>query len=239
MRLDLALVAQGKARSRSHARQLVDAGKVRIPGMGVVKASTQVGEDHQILVEQDHYVSRGAHKLLGALEDSGVRVPSRVLDAGASTGGFTQVLLERGAEVVYAVDVGHDQLAPILRGDPRVRVIEGLNLRDLRLAHMDSKPVEMVVGDVSFISLTLLLEPLLSVLAPDGLALLLVKPQFEVGRGGVDSHGVVRDHARHLEAIDMVVDKAQSLGWVERWRRESLLVGEHGNRETFCLFAQT
>lgn len=188
------------------------------------------------LAGADHYVSRAAHKLAGALAASGIPVPPRVLDAGASTGGFTQVLLESGAERVYAVDVGHDQLVPVLREDPRVVVRERLNLRDLCLADLEDEPVDLVVGDVSFISLTLLLEPLFSVLRPDGTALLLVKPQFEVGRAGLDDRGVVREEALRERAVASVVEAAAALGRAVAWRGESGLPGESGNREHFVHF---
>ena len=196
-------------------------------------AQPVVSHDAIELSGGDHYVSRAAHKLVGALTGSGVAIPARVLDAGASTGGFTQVLLEAGAEVVYAVDVGHGQLVAELRSDPRVIVRERLNLRELTLEHTDGEPVDLVVGDVSFISLRLLLAPLFGVLAPTGCALLLVKPQFEVGRGGLDDHGVVRDPVRRARAVADIVDAAAGLGWQVAWQGESELSGESGNVEYF------
>ncbi len=236
MRLDLALVDRGLARSRSHARQLIDAGAVALDGGRPGKPSTQVTPDTAIQVVEDPYVSRAAHKLIHALDASGLRVPDRVLDAGASTGGFTQVLLERGAKRVYAVDVGHGQMAASVRGDPRVVNREGLNLRELTLADVDGQAVDLAVADVSFISLTLVLAPILSVLAADGQALLLVKPQFEVGRAGLDSHGVVRDESVRRQAVAAVVGRAAALGWDLVWQSESGLPGQDGNREIFCLF---
>lgn len=233
MRLDLALVRRGIARSRGHAAALIGEGKVLIDGVPATKASQPVTDDQELSADVDPWVSRAAHKLLGALDATGIDVHGRVLDAGASTGGFTQVCLERGADLVYAVDVGHDQLAPEVRGDPRVRVAEGLNLRDLTLDDVDGRPVDLIVGDVSFISLTLLLEPLLGVLADDGEALLLVKPQFEVGKGRLGAGGVVRDPRLRRRAVDAVVAKAADLGWVERWRGESPLPGSAGNVEFF------
>ena len=233
MRLDLALVERGLARSRSHARQLIDAGHVRVGGGLARKASLGVGDDDAIEVDADRYVSRGADKLLGALADSQTRVPARVLDAGASTGGFTQVVLEAGARRVYAVDVGHGQLAAALRSDPRVVVWERTNLRDLTLDHMEGEPVGLVVADVSFISLRLLLRPLLGVLAEDGVGLLLVKPQFEVGRKGLDGHGVVRDLGLRREAVDGVCAESEMLGWRTLWVGPSRLAGAHGNEEFF------
>ncbi|MEO7588633.1 MAG: TlyA family RNA methyltransferase [Arachnia sp.] len=229
----MALVARGLARSRTHAATLVREGKVSVDGLVVTKPSLPVTAGSAIHADTDRWVSRAAHKLLGALDDSGTLVGPRVLDAGASTGGFTQVCLERGAVRVFAVDVGHDQLVPELRDDPRVVVREGLNLRHLVLDDLDGQPVDLVVGDVSFISLTLVLGPLLSVLRPGGCALLLVKPQFEVGRELLGAGGVVRDPALQRAAVDTVVDTASALGWRCDWRAESALPGTAGNVEFF------
>ncbi len=234
MRLDRALVEAGLARSRAQASEAVREGRVRVNDVVAARPSRLVVESDRLhLAGADPYVSRAAHKLLGALAASGVRVPERTLDAGASTGGFTQVLLEAGARKVYAVDVGHGQLVAELRADPRVAVRERLNLRDLTLEHLDGEPVDLVVGDVSFISLTLLLGPLFAVLSAEGEALLLVKPQFEVGRGGLDDHGVVRDPARRAEAVRAVVAEAARLGRRLAWQGPSELAGESGNQEYF------
>ncbi len=233
MRLDAALVARGLARSRKQAAELIGRGAVTVNGRVAAKASLPVSETDAVGAASDPYVSRAAHKLLGVLDQTGTRLGGRALDAGASTGGFTQVLLERGCRAVYAVDVGHGQLAPVLRDDPRVVVHEGLNLRDLTLAHLGGEPVDVVVADVSFISLTLLVGPLLAVLRPDGVALLMVKPQFEVGRGRLDAHGVVTDPVLWAEAVDGVVAAAGALGWRCDWRGETALPGTTGNREFF------
>lgn len=236
MRCDLALVERGLARSRSHARQLIEAERVGIEGISCVKPSTQVDAGTVIDVHEDPYVSRAAHKLIHALDGCGMTVSGRVLDAGASTGGFTQVLLERGASTVYAVDVGHDQMAEAVRLDPRVVVEEGVNLRDLTLGHVGGEPVGLAVADVSFISLRLVLDRIFSVLRDDGHALVLVKPQFEVGRAGLDSHGVVVDERTRIQAVQSVVDRARELGWSLAWSAPSALTGEKGNQEVFCLF---
>ncbi|MCA0296814.1 MAG: TlyA family RNA methyltransferase [Actinobacteria bacterium] len=234
MRLDRALVEAGLARSRAQASDAIREGRVRVNGASAGRPAQPVAAADRLELDgADHYVSRAAHKLLGALAASGVRVPPRVLDAGASTGGFTQVLLEAGAERVYAVDVGHGQLVDALRDDPRVAVRERLNLRDLTHADLDGAPVDLVVGDVSFISLTLLLEPLFGVLTDPGEALLLVKPQFEVGRGGLDDHGVVRDPARQAAAVADVVAAAERYGRRLAWQGASALPGESGNQEYF------
>jgi len=199
----------------------------------VRKAAFEVEEASDLSVEADDWVSRAAHKLIGALDQSGLSVPPRVLDAGASTGGFTQVLLHRGARRVYAFDVGHDQLVPLLRDDPRVVVREGLNIRDLVLADVEGEPVDLVVADVSFISLTLLLGPLFGVLSREGVALLMVKPQFEVGREALGSGGVVRDEGSRLAAVQAVIASASALGWRPTWQAPSQLPGPAGNREYF------
>ena len=233
MRLDIALVERGLARSRTQAAALIRAGHVTVDGRTITKPSWPVTDGQTIAAEAEKWVSRAAHKLIGALDDSGVPVPRRVLDAGASTGGFTQVCLERGAEAVYAIDVGHGQLADVIREDPRVHVHEGLNLRDLTLEDLDGQPVDLIVGDVSFISLTILLPRLLGVLNSDGEALLLVKPQFEVGRERLGRGGIVHDPRLRRKAVDGVVAAAAELGWRERWRGESRLPGTSGNVEFF------
>ncbi len=240
MRLDRALVESGWFGSRAQAQDAIRAGRVRVDDQVVTKASTPVTTESRLSVSGDrHWVSRAANKLLGALAGSGIQVPARVLDAGASTGGFTQVVLEAGAQQVYAVDVGHGQLVEALRTDPRVVVRERLNLRDLTLADLDGQRVGLVVADVSFISLTLILEPLLATLEPDGHALLLVKPQFEVGRAGLDDRGVVRDPRLRARALDAVIAAAADLGWTPRWQAESVLPGESGNVEFFIDLVHT
>lgn len=223
----------GLARSRSHAHELVRSGRVRVDGQVVTRPATTVGIDSALDVRGEEWVGRAAHKLLGALEDLPVPIPERALDIGASTGGFTQVLLTRGARQVYAVDVGHDQLAPSLRSDPRVHALEGLNAKDLALEHLDGEPVGLVVADVSFISLTHLLPALTAVAAPDAQALLMVKPQFEVGRGGLDRKGVVRDETARQAAVDVVAQAALDLGWQVTGRAPSRLPGPAGNVEYF------
>lgn len=232
-RLDVALVARGLARSRTAAQAAIAAGTVTINQVRATRAAQPVTAADVLSAQPDPWVSRAAHKLLGALDDSGTAVGGRVLDAGASTGGFTQVCLHRGAERVYAIDVGHGQLVPELRDDPRVVVWERTNLRDLSLDHVEGRPVELVVADVSFISLELLLPGLLAVLAAEGCALLLVKPQFEVGRGGLDDRGVVRDPARRAEAVRRIGEAAAGHGRPAVWTGPSRLPGENGNQEFF------
>ena len=237
-RLDLELVARGLARSRTQAAALISAGRVTVDGTIVRRAATVVAPAAVIQAQSDPYVSRGAHKLIGALDDLGLAVPARALDAGASTGGFTQVLLERGCAEVVAVDVGRGQLAEPLRSDPRVRLLEQTNLRDLTLAHVGERPVDLVVADVSFISLTLLLRPLTAVTAPDGLLLLLVKPQFEVGRERLGPGGLVREEHLRRTAVDGVAAAAEGLGWAARATVASRVVGGSGNQEYFLLLGR-
>lgn len=248
-RTDTELVRRGLARSRRQAVALIDAGRVRMGGRLVTKPSTPVpdGTPVTVLADPDDpgYASRAGGKLAGALDaladDAAGRGLLRAvdggwcLDVGASTGGFTDVLLRRGARHVVALDVGHDQLVPTLREDARVTVVEGFNLRDLTPADLDRAP-DVVVGDLSFISLTLVLGPLADVLSPRGHALLLVKPQFEVGRERLGSGGVVRDPGQHVEAVLSVVRAAAGHGLRACAVVPSPLPGPSGNREYFCWF---
>jgi 23S rRNA (cytidine1920-2'-O)/16S rRNA (cytidine1409-2'-O)-methyltransferase len=236
-RLDVELVERGLARSRSHAQQQIGAGQVRVNGTVVSRPAEKVGPEDVLLSGSDPYVSRAAHKLLGALDDLEVTVSGRALDAGASTGGFTQVLLERGCSTVYAVDVGTAQLASSLRTDPRVVAWDQTNLRDLELRHVGGRPVDLVVADVSFISLLLLMERLFAVTAPAGRALLMVKPQFEVGRELLGKGGVVRSPALHRQVIARIVEAAGQLGWHAQRVARSRWPGPAGNVEYFVLFA--
>jgi 23S rRNA (cytidine1920-2'-O)/16S rRNA (cytidine1409-2'-O)-methyltransferase len=232
-RLDRELVARGLARSRGHARAMVTDGQVSVDGRVVVKAAEPVAPTTVIEAVGDGYVSRAAHKLSGALDDLGLVVRGRALDAGSSTGGFTQVLLERGCSQVTCVDVGTDQLAASLRADPRVRVWEQTNLRDLTLAHVDGEPVDLTVADVSFISLTMIISRLLAVTAPTGSVLAMVKPQFEVGRKRLGKGGVVRDPELHRQAVVAVLASAAGHDWQPRAAVPSRLLGPAGNREFF------
>lgn len=238
-RLDVELVARGFARSRSHAQSMISSSLVQVNEQIVTRASERVVPNDRVSVNRDHYVSRAAHKLLGALDDLGLSVSGRALDAGASTGGFTQVLLERGCTEVIAIDVGTDQLATSLRDDDRVRLWERTNLRDLDLRHVDGRPVDLVVADVSFISLLMILDPLLSVTRPDGRLLLMIKPQFEVGRAALGKGGVVRSESLRQQAVDNVSMAAAERGWPTRAVVPSRLPGPSGNVEFFALLART
>ncbi|WP_298228585.1 TlyA family RNA methyltransferase [Gryllotalpicola sp.] len=236
-RLDAALVARGLVPSRTRATRLIGEGRVSVDGRTVLKASAPVDESADVRVaELDHYVSRGAHKLIAALDAFGIGATGRLaLDAGASTGGFTQVLLERGARRVLAIDVGHGQLANPLRLDPRVVNIEGVNLRALtpaQLAHLAKSPErpDLVAADLSFISLTQVLSALVESAAPGSDFVLLVKPQFEVGRQGV-REGIVRDGGLRADAVANVLWAGHDLGLRVAGLIPSPLVGTHGNRE--------
>ncbi|RZS66649.1 23S rRNA (cytidine1920-2'-O)/16S rRNA (cytidine1409-2'-O)-methyltransferase [Agromyces ramosus] len=236
-RLDAALAARGLARSRTHAATLIAAGVVTVDGRPVVKPALKVAESAMLEVAaSDHYVSRAAHKLLAALDEFAVDPAGRVvLDAGASTGGFSQVLLERGARTVLAVDVGHGQLAPELHDAPGLVLVEGCNVRNLDrdvLAELTgvAEPPSLVTADLSFISLTTVLPALRATAADDAEFVLLVKPQFEVGRGGV-REGVVRSAALRSEAVANVLWAAFDLGLGTAGVLSSPIAGSHGNHE--------
>ncbi len=240
LRLDAELVRRGLARSREHASELIAAQRVLVAGAVATKPATGVTTDVALVVKDDpgrpDFVSRGGHKLDGALaafEPAGLSVAGRrCLDAGASTGGFTDVLLRRGAREVVAVDVGYGQLAWSLRQDDRVAVHDRTNIRDLDVATIGG-PVEVVVGDLSFISLRLVLDALLGVTEPDGDLALMVKPQFEVGKDLVGKGGVVRDLALRTRAVADVAAAAAERGWGARAVTTSPLPGPSGNVEFF------
>ena len=240
LRLDAELVRRRLARSREHASELIAQGRVKVGGVQATKPATGVTTDVAIVVatdpERPDYVSRGGHKLAGALVafgPQGFRVAGRrCLDAGASTGGFTDVLLRHDAREVVAVDVGYGQLAWKLRQDQRVVVHDRTNIRDLTPALIGG-PVEVVVGDLSFISLELVLDALLGVVVPDADLALMVKPQFEVGRERVGKGGVVRDPALRAEAVTTVARAAAMRGWGARLVATSPLPGPSGNVEFF------
>lgn len=239
IRVDAELVRRNLAPSRQHARELIAAGKVLLDGEAVRKAARQMDPAQPLLVvesEREDYVSRGAWKLIGALDLLGEDGPAvegvRCLDAGASTGGFTDVLLRRGAAHVVAVDVGYGQIAWRLREDPRVTVVERTNVRTLDPALVAPAP-GLVVGDLSFISLTLVIPALVRTADPRADFLLLVKPQFEVGKERLGSGGVVRDTSLHAWAMRKVADCAAANGLSVAGAAPSPLPGPAGNVEYF------
>jgi 23S rRNA (cytidine1920-2'-O)/16S rRNA (cytidine1409-2'-O)-methyltransferase len=242
-RLDAELTRRGLARSREHAVALISAGRVEVRGVVARKPASGVGADTPVRVLPDdadpNYVSRGGFKLAGALAAfAAVTVAGRrCLDAGASTGGFTDVLLRAGAAEVVAVDVGYGQLAWRIRTDERVRVLDRTNVRLLEPAHIGG-PVALTVADLSFISLRLVLPALTACTAPDGDLLPMVKPQFEVGRERLGSGGVVRDPALRAEAVLSVASAAERLGWATAGVCVSRLPGPSGNVEFFLWLRQ-
>ena len=241
LRLDAELVRRGLARSREHASTLIADGHVSVAGLRASKPATGVTTDQPIVVssdgEADSYASRGGHKLAGALAafgPEGLEVAGRrCLDAGASTGGFTDVLLRAGAAHVVAVDVGYGQLAWTLQSDERVTVKDRTNVRELTLEAIDGEPVDLVVGDLSFIPLGLVLPALVRCVRPDADLVMMVKPQFEVGKERLGSGGVVRSPELRAEAVRAVAGKAWQLGLGVRGVTASPLPGPSGNVEYF------
>lgn len=230
-RLDHYLVEQGLCPTRSRAREAILRGAVSIDGVTVRRAGQRVTPGARVAAEVDPYVSRAAHKLVAALDHFGIEVAGvSALDVGASTGGFTEVLLRRGAAHVIALDVGHGQLSPAVAADPRVRVMEGVNARHLAPGDLPFSP-DIVVADVSFISLTLALPPALAAAAPGAQAVALVKPQFEVGPAHVGKGGIVRNEAAARNAVARVADMLETAGFRPEPAVPSPIPGGDGNRE--------
>ncbi|WP_424464523.1 TlyA family RNA methyltransferase [Pseudoclavibacter helvolus] len=248
-RLDTELTRRGLARSRTAAARLIESGLVSVNGVIASKTGIRVASsDHLAVAGGDDYVSRAAHKLVAGLDAVPALDPTgRVaLDVGASTGGFTQVLLARGARHVIALDVGHDQLAPAVRGDTRVTNLEGVNARFVDAPQLDellaaaaspvrSVDIDLVVGDLSFISLTKVIAPIMAMAPGIVDAVLLIKPQFEVGRTGVKG-GIVHDRRLVAPAIERVLVEAASCGLELVSLRPSPIVGTHGNSEFVAVF---
>ncbi|MFM8205341.1 MAG: TlyA family RNA methyltransferase [Actinomycetales bacterium] len=235
-RLDLELVKRGLARSRESAQLLIESGVVIVKGIPAIKSSTQVNPDDSIHIskEKESFVSRGGQKLFGALRAfPDIEIEGKVaLDAGASTGGFTDVLLREGAAKVIAVDVGYGQLAWNLQKDQRVLMIDRKNIKDLQLSEI-GEPVDLVVADLSFISLRSVLKSLISLGKPFADFLLMVKPQFEVGKEKVGAGGVVRDPVLRFDAVKSVADAAFLLGFGVKGVVASSVPGPSGNVEYF------
>jgi 23S rRNA (cytidine1920-2'-O)/16S rRNA (cytidine1409-2'-O)-methyltransferase len=237
-RLDVLVVERGLAASRERARALILAGQVRVDGLPASKAGHPTRLDADIsLVEPDHpYVSRGGVKLAHALDAFAVDPAGRLaLDVGASTGGFTDVLLRRGASRVVALDVGHGQLDWRIRSDPRVAVIERVNARTLTPDELpaDARAFDLLVMDVSFISARQVLPAIAPLLSSGGDAIVLVKPQFEAGRDEVGKGGLVKDAAVHARVVEEVAAAASALGLSRVATIESPITGTEGNREFF------
>lgn len=237
-RLDLALAARGQAPSRSDARAAIEAGCVKVNGVVVRKPAALVGEADTIETERPHpWVGRGGVKLAGALQAFGLDPAGCIcLDIGASTGGFTDVLVSYGAQRVYAVDVGRGQLHPRLAADPRVICLEGRDMRSITQGDIP-EAVEFVVADVSFIGLAKALMGLSNLCVSGARLIALVKPQFEVGPKRVGKGGLVRDPGVRLEALAQVERDLYDLGWMVQERMDSPIVGGDGNRE-FLIWAK-
>jgi 23S rRNA (cytidine1920-2'-O)/16S rRNA (cytidine1409-2'-O)-methyltransferase len=233
-RIDTLLVERGLFASRERAQRAIMAGEVRVGDHAVKKASEVFEPDAPVSVaDRPQYASRGALKLAGALDFFHVDVEGKIaLDIGASTGGFTDCLLQRGAARVYAVDVGHNQLAWKIRNDPRVVVMEKLNARFLSREHVPV-PVDLCTIDVSFISLTLILPNAFELIAQDGMILALIKPQFELQREDVGRGGIVRDTALHRKAQQKIVNFVESSGHHVAGLFPSPVTGADGNQEFF------
>jgi 23S rRNA (cytidine1920-2'-O)/16S rRNA (cytidine1409-2'-O)-methyltransferase len=238
-RLDKLLVEHNPALTRAKARALILGGRVKVDSEIEDKAGAPVKPGSFVeVLEKSDFVSRGGEKLKAALEQFKPAVEGKVaLDVGASTGGFTDCLLQYGARKVYAVDVGYGQLAWKIRNDPRVVVMERLNARVLHKGLFDEAP-ELATIDVSFISLTLVLPPVSTVLTDSGEIIALIKPQFEAGREHVGKGGVVRDESIHRQVIEKVQQFSQTIGLIPRGIIESPLLGPAGNKEFFIYLAK-
>lgn len=240
-RLDRALEARGLCPSRARARDAILRGTVRVNGIVAQKPNQGVFDTDEIVIEDPAapYVSRAAVKLIAGLDKAHIPVAGRIcLDAGASTGGFTQVLLERGAAHVTAIDVGHDQFAPVLRELPGVTLFEGTNIKDVS-AKMLAGPLELLVSDISFVSLRKVIGPALELCTPGAHAALLFKPQFEVGRENVGRGGIVRDGAPIADALAATLDFVTSKGFEKLAQIPSPITGGDGNREIILVFEKT
>ncbi|PKQ38869.1 MAG: TlyA family rRNA (cytidine-2'-O)-methyltransferase [Actinobacteria bacterium HGW-Actinobacteria-1] len=239
-RADVELVERGLFASRERARAAILAGEVKVDGVRIDKAGHQLSTEAVIEVaERQRYVSRGGHKLEGALDAFGVDVAGlRAIDVGASTGGFTDCLLQRGAVSVVALDVGYGQLAWSLRTDERVTVVERTNVRDADLVALGA-PFDIVVIDVSFIALDRVMPKLLEAAGADGQVVALVKPQFEAGKGRVGKKGVVRDAIVHEDVLAGVIATVEAAGRVVRGVTWSPLKGPEGNIEFWIWFGST
>ena len=241
IRLDIALEQRGLAQSRSRARDAILRGTVRVNGTIVDKPGQPVAPGDAIVIDDpaSRYVSRAALKLIAGLDAAGIDPAGRVcLDVGSSTGGFTQVLAERGAAKIYAVDVGTGQLHPSVRSLPAVVELEQTNANDLTQNHIPD-PVDLLVCDLSFVSVTKVLAAPLALCRPGADAVILIKPQFEVGREAVGKGGIVTDDAAIARAVDGVTAFMQQNGWRKMTSLPSPIVGGDGNKEIVAVFRLT
>ncbi|MGE3610412.1 MAG: TlyA family RNA methyltransferase [Bacteriovoracaceae bacterium] len=233
-RVDKVLTDRNLVASRSQAKSLIEKGDVEVNGVIIKKAGELIDVDAEITINAPLFVGRGAFKLEKALKEFEVEVNGKIcLDIGASTGGFTEVLLLNGAEKVYAIDVGHDQLAKKLREDSRVHNLEGTNIREL---HSLPELADGAVMDLSFISITKVLQQTANLLKPSGFLIALVKPQFEAGVDRLPKDGVVKDEKIRKQILDEVVSFATQNGWKHLKTIESPIEGKTGNKEYLCYF---
>ncbi|GLQ10714.1 TlyA family rRNA (cytidine-2'-O)-methyltransferase [Devosia yakushimensis] len=240
IRLDLALEQRGLVPSRARARDAILRGTVTINGITAVKQNQMVGRDDKLALSDPaaNYVSRAALKLVAGLDAGGIAVTGKTcLDVGSSTGGFTQVLMERGARRIYAVDVGHAQLHERLKGSDRVVSMEGVNARDLTV-EMIPEPIDLLVSDVSFVSVIKVLQAPLALCTPNADAVILFKPQFEVGRVNVGKGGIVTSEPAIAEALTEVIAFMQAQGFQHRHSVTSPISGGDGNVETVLVFGR-
>ena len=238
IRLDITLEARGLVQSRARARDAILRGTVRVNGVPAAKAGMLVGADDRIEIDDpaQGYVSRAALKLIAGLDAGAIDAAGKIcLDLGASTGGFTQVLAERGAAKVYAVDVGHEQLHARVRALPAIVSMEEVNVKDLT-PELIPEPIDLLVCDISFVSVTKVLAAPLGLCHPGADAIILVKPQFEVGREHIGKGGIVSDETAIAGAIDAVVSFVTAQGWMHRISVPSPIFGGDGNAETVALF---
>ncbi|EJF82005.1 TlyA family RNA methyltransferase [Bartonella doshiae] len=240
-RLDILLVDKNFFTTRSRARDAVMRQTVKVDGKTILKAGQMISDDAEIIVcdPAQNYVSRAALKLIAALEAFPVITTERIaLDIGASTGGFTQVLLERGVSHVIAIDVGHNQFDARLSGNSAITLLEGMNVRDLKPKHFGHREIDLIVSDVSFISLKLALPPALSLAKKGAQAVLLVKPQFEVGRKQLGKGGILKDPSMAKKTAEaLFVWLNTQTGWSAKGLLPSPIMGSHGNLE-YLLFAE-
>jgi 23S rRNA (cytidine1920-2'-O)/16S rRNA (cytidine1409-2'-O)-methyltransferase len=236
-RADKVLADKGLVSTRSKAKTLIENGEVLVNGKLLKKASDQIDSDSEIVINSQIFVGRGALKILKAFESFQVEVHQKIfLDIGASTGGFTEILLEKGALKVYAIDVGHDQLDPKLKSDSRVINLEGTNIRELNeLPDLG----DGAVVDLSFISVTKVLSNIFNLLKPDADLIVLVKPQFEAGRDRLPKDGVIKDPVVQQSVLDQVLNFAKGHGWVHLGTIDSPIEGKSGNKEFLAWFKKT
>ncbi|WIJ24537.1 TlyA family RNA methyltransferase [Devosia sp. RR2S18] len=240
IRLDLALEQRGLVPSRARARDAIQRGTVTINGAPAIKPNQMVGHADKVALSDPaaNYVSRAALKLIAGLDARNIEVSGKIcLDVGASTGGFTQVLMERGARRIYAVDVGHDQLHQRLRGSDRIVSMEGVNARDLTAEDIP-EPIDLVVSDVSFVSVTKVLAAPLALCSSAAEAVILFKPQFEVGRENVGKGGIVTDQAAVERALAEVIAFVEIHGFQKLLSIPSPISGGDGNQETVLVFGR-